>query len=793
MSVVMVSGQTAVPARQTATAPASQAPGMTDQRAALDKYCVACHNAKVNTANLKLDQLDLARLGEQGAVAEKVVRKLRAGMMPPAGMPRPEPAAREALITWLENELDRTATPHLPPPGLHRLNRAEYANAIRDLLALEVDPTKFLPSDDSTHGFDNMAGTLTMSPALVEAYLSAAGKISRLAIGNVSTPTQTVYDAPTDTSQNSHVEGLPFGTRGGMLVKHEFPADGEYVIKIHGIAGYFNNLLGQIKGEQVEITIDGERVKLFDWDKEIGTGGEGNVGVTPKIFVKAGLHMVGATFLATHEAPGSELNKPFVRTLNSPGTIPGYLFYPGIGQVHIEGPYDAKGAQDSPSRQKIFVCRPNSLRDEEVCARQIITSLARRAYRRPTRPDDLGTLMKFYQEGRTDGTFDAGIETALQRILADPEFIYRGEPESTALASGRTYRISDLELASRLSFFLWSSIPDDELLNVAAQGRLRTPAVLEQQVKRMIADPRSDSLVRNFTGQWLNVRGMAAKEPVVNMFPDFDSTLREGFRREIELFFDSIIHEDRSVLDLLTADYTFVNERLAKHYDIPNVYGSQFRRVSLGPELDMRRGLLGKGALLTVTSEAARTSPVTRGKWFLQTFLGISPPDPPPNVPAIKESAQDTAGNAKEPTMRQRMEQHRRNPVCASCHSIFEPLGLALENYDAVGMWRTEEHGTPIDTAGKFVDGTEVGGPASLRSLLLKYSDQYVRNVTEKLLTYALGRGVEYQDMPLVRKIVRDSSATNYRFSSLVMSIVTSAPFQTNMKIDEATAQRAAR
>jgi hypothetical protein len=759
----------------------------------LDKYCVTCHNATINTANLKLDRLDLARLGDDAATAERVVRKLRAGMMPPAGMPRPDAATLDGLIGWLENELDRTAVPHLPPPGLHRLNRVEYANAIRDLLALEVDTAKFLPSDDSTKGFDNIAGALTMSPALVEAYLSAAGKISRLAIGNVSTPTQAVYDAPTDTSQNAHVEGLPFGTRGGMIVRHEFPADGEYVIKIHGIAGYFNNLLGQIKGEQVEITIDGERVKLFDWDKEIGTGGAGNVGVTPRIPVKAGLHTIGATFLATNEAPGSELNKPFVRTLNSPGTIPGYLFYPGIGQVHVEGPYDSQGAVDSPSREKIFVCTPTSVRDEEVCARQIVTTLARRAFRRPARAEDLGTLMSFYQAGRSEGTFDAGIEAALQRILADPEFIYRGEPESPALASGRTYRIGDVELASRLSFFLWSSIPDEELLTVATQGRLRNPGVLEQQVRRMIADPRSASLVKNFTGQWLNVRGMQAKEPVVTMFPDFDSTLREAFRREIELFFDSIIHEDRSILDLLTADYTFVNERLAKHYNIPNVSGSQFRRVSLGPDLDMRRGLLGKGALLTVTSEAARTSPVTRGKWFLQTFLGISPPDPPPNVPAITEAAQSAAGNAKEPTMRQRMEQHRRNPVCASCHNIFEPLGLALENYDAVGMWRTEEHGTPIDPSGKFVDGTTVGGPESLRALLMKYSDQYVRNVTEKLLTYALGRGVEYQDMPLVRKIVRDSAPSNYRFSSLVMSIVTSEPFQMNMKIDGAVAQRAAR
>ena len=782
-SVAAVSGQNA------RTIPASDPAA---QRAVLDKYCVVCHNAKLKTANLMLDQLDLNHLGEHAEVGEKVVRKLRAGLMPPTGMPRPDRAVLDAVVAGMENEMDRGAGTYLPAPGIHRLNRTEYNNAIRDVLGLQVDATKFLPADDSTHGFDNIAGALTMSPALVEAYLSAAGKISRLAIGNVSTPTQTVYDAPTDTSQNAHVEGLPFGTRGGMIVRHEFPADGEYVIKIHGIAGYFNNLLGQIKGEQVEITVDGERVKLFDWDKEIGTGGEGNVGVTPRIPIKAGRHTIGATFLATNEAPGSELNKPFVRTLNSPGTIPGYLFYPGIGQVHIEGPYDAKGAVESPSRQRIFVCRPTSVRNEEVCARQIVSTLARRAFRRPVRPEDLGTLMGFYQAGRNDGSFDAGIEAALQRILADPEFIYRGEPEPT-LAAGRTYRIGDVELASRLSFFLWSSIPDEELLTIATQGRLRNPGVLEQQVRRMIADPRSDSLVKNFTGQWLNVRGMQAKEPVVTMFPDFDSTLREAFRREIELFFDSIIHEDRSVLDLLTADYTFVNERLAKHYNIPNVYGSQFRRVSLGPDLDMRRGLLGKGALLTVTSEAARTSPVTRGKWFLQTFLGISPPDPPPNVPAIKETAQDAAGNAKEPTMRQRMEQHRRNPVCASCHNIFEPLGLALENYDAVGMWRTEEHGTPIDTTGKFVDGTTVGGPASLRALLMKYSDQYVRNVTEKLLTYALGRGVEHQDMPLLRKIVRDSAPSNYRFSSLVMGIVNSEPFQMNMKINEAVAQRAAR
>jgi hypothetical protein len=620
-SVAFVSGQAprterpATPAVSVAPAPDASVP-----RAVVDQYCVPCHNQKLKTANLLLDQLDLAHLGDHADIGEKVVRKLRAGMMPPSGMPRPDPVTREKLISWMEGELDRSAVTHLPPPGLHRLNRTEYANSIRDLLGLEVDAARFLPSDDSTHGFDNMAGTLTMSPALIEAYLSAAGKISRLAIGDVTAPTQAVYEAPSDTSQNVHVEGLPFGTRGGMLVRHEFPADADYVIKVQGIAGYFKNLLGQIKGEKLEVTIDGERVKLFDWDKEIGTGGAGKVGETPRIPIKAGLHTVGIAFLATNDAPGSELNKPFVRTLNSPGTIPGYLFYPGIGQMQIEGPYDAKGAQDSPSRRKIFICRPTSARDEEVCARQILTTLVRRGFRRPAQPQDIGTLMQFYLDGRKEGNFDQGIEAALQRILADPEFVYRGEPESATLTAGKTYNVGDLELASRLSFFLWSSIPDDELLTIAGQGKLKNPVVLEQQVKRMLADPKSEALIQNFTGQWLNVRGMAAMEPVVNLFPDFDSTLREAFRRETELFFASIVQEDRSVLDLVTADYTFVNERLAKHYGIPNVYGSQFRRVTLPPELDMRRGLLGKGALLTVTSQAARTSPVSRGKWFLQTF-----------------------------------------------------------------------------------------------------------------------------------------------------------------------------
>jgi mono/diheme cytochrome c family protein len=793
------------------------------QRALVDRYCVVCHNAKLKTANLLLDGLDLARLGDHAEIAEKVVRKLRAGLMPPTGMPRPDPATLESLIRGMENALDRSAVPHLPPPGLHRLNRTEYANAIRDLLALEVDATKFLPPDDSTRGFDNIAGALTMSPALMEAYLSAAGKISRLAIGTLAAPTQAVFDVPPDTAQNHYIEGLPFGTRGGMLIKYNFPGDGEYSFRAKGVTGYFQRVLGQVTGEQLEVTIDGGRVWLFDWDRDIqNTTGVGKA--TPRIPVTAGLHTVGVTFLATNDVPGTELNKPFERTMNTPGEISGFLFYPHVGQVTIEGPYDTRGASDTASRRKIFVCHPASAQgrvatrpdepalagrsvqadrpgaagsataDEDACARTIVSTLAKHAFRRPATAADLTSLMAFYEAGRTEGgTFDAGIEGALQRILADPEFIYRGEREPATPAAGESYPISDLALASRLSFFLWSSIPDDELIDVAAQGTLSNPEVLERQVRRMLADPRSEALISNFTGQWLNVRSLKASEPVVNLFPDFDDNLRTAFQREVELFFESIVREDRSVLDLLTADYTFVNERLAQHYGIPNVYGPRFRRVTLPAELDMRRGLLGKGALLTVTSAAARTSPVTRGKWFLQTFLGVSPPDPPPNVPVLAEKPPDTTGNAKAPTLRQAMEAHRSNPVCASCHQIFEPMGMALENFDAVGAWRTEDAGVPVDATGVMPDGTKLDGVGSLRGALERYSDQFARVVTEKLLIYALGRGVEYQDMPVVRSIARDAAATRYRFSSLVSAIVKSDPFQRNMKTAGRGQQQAAR
>ena len=783
-SAAIISGQTAH------SAPASDAAA---QRAVVDKYCVGCHNAKLKTANLMLDQLDLAHLSAHAEIGEKVVRKLRAGMMPPTGMPRPDRAVLDSLVAGMENELDKSAVTYLPAPGIHRLNRTEYTNAIRDVLGLQVDATKFLPADDSTHGFDNIAGALTISPALMEAYLSAAGKISRLALGDISAPTQAVFEVPADTAQNYHIEGLPFGTRGGILIKYQFPTDGEYTFKVKGVTGYFQAVLGGVKGEQLEVTVDGERVRLFDWDKEISnTTGHGKS--TQRVAVKAGLHTVGVTFLATNDVPGSEVNRPFQRTMNTPGSIPGFLFYPHVGQVWIEGPYNAAGARDTASRRKIFVCRPETPKDEAPCARTIAANLVKHAFRRPSTAADVTALMDFYQGGRSDGgSFDDGIEAVLQRVLADPEFVYRLEPEPAGLRAGKTYRISDLALASRLSFFLWSSVPDEELLDVAAQGKLREPAVLEKEVRRMLADPKSAALISNFTGQWLSVRSLKTSEPVVNLFPDFDDNLRAAYQREIELFFASIAHEDRSVLDLLTADYTFVNERLAKEYGIANIYGPQFRRVTLSADLDMRRGLLGKGALLTVTSNAARTSPVARGKWFLQTFVGVSPPDPPPNVPVIKEAPPDATGNVHVPTMRETMEAHHTNPACASCHKIFEPMGLALENFNAVGTWRTRDGESPIDASGVLVDGTKVNGVASLREWVMSRSDQFVRVVTEKLLTYGLGRGVEYQDMPMLRSIVHESAAGKYKFSSLVLGIVKSPAFQMNMKLEDSNPQQAAR
>jgi mono/diheme cytochrome c family protein len=770
---------------------ALQAPGVAPegaaaQRAVLDKYCVRCHNQRSKNGAM-LDSLDLARVADQAEQWEKVVRKLRGGMMPPSGERRPEPPVLETLAVWLENELDRNTVRQLPPPGLHRLNRTEYSNVIRDLLAVEVDAAKFLPPDDSTRGFDNMAAALGLSPALLEAYVAAAGKISRLAVGDVKTPTQTVYRVPADNTQNYHVDGLPFGTRGGTVIRHEFPADGEYAIKVvpvnRGLMGG-SQAFGEVRGEKLEVLLDGERVGIFDWDKGVAAlAGSGQTGTIDLRFpAKAGMHAIGVTFIATNYAPGLDLNDQFLRSMIETGGLPGFTFYPHVGSVRVDGPYKASTNADTPSRRKIFVCRPSGHADESACAQRIVAALARRAFREPPAAGDLVKLMSLYDSARKEGGFDHGIELALQGILAHPKFIYRIEAEPAALAGDQPHRISDLELASRLSFFLWSTAPDDELSNLAMQGKLKDPAVLDRQARRMLADRRSEALAANFAGQWLGLRGLQASYPVVQLFPDFDDNLRQAFRREAELFFDSIVREDRNVLDLLTANYTFVNERLATHYGIPNVYGSQFRRVTLEPELDVRRGLLGKGAILTVSAQPNRTSLVGRGKWVLQNILGIEPPSPPPfAVPPL-----DANGDGGKPlTLRQQMEKHRAVEPCKSCHKIMDPIGISLENFDAVGHWRTEDEGLPIDSVGVLVDGSTMKGVAGLRDAMVRYSPQFVRNLTERLLTYALGRGVEYYDMSLVRSIVKQAEKNDYRFSSIVLGIVRSEAFQTNTKVTE--------
>ncbi|MGA2880823.1 MAG: DUF1592 domain-containing protein [Bryobacteraceae bacterium] len=769
------------------TSTPAQATDASAERALLNQYCVVCHNQKLKTADLELDKMDTAHVADHAEKWELAVRKLRSGMMPPSGMPRPSWDTYESMVTWLEGQLDKNASTHLPPPGLHRMNRTEYANVIHDLLALDIDPTKYLPTDDSTRGFDNIAGALALSPALLEGYTSAAAKISRIAMGDVNAPVLATYRVASDTTQDYHIEGLPFGTRGGLVVQHEFPADGDYVFKVFPInKGLMDNntAFGEMTGEKLELLIDGQRIHLYDWDKDVARGKPVHGGTADVHFqVKAGLHTVGVTFLATQLAPSQDLDEHFLRSTIETGGLPGFKFYPHVGKMELLGPFKPAGASDSPSAKKIFVCRPANASEETTCAKKIVDTLARHAFRRPVTPQDTEMLMTFYQQGRNDGTFDTGIERELQRILADPEFVFRKEAEPTTLAAGQNYHISDLELASRLSFFLWSSIPDDELIDVAAKNKLHDPAVLEQQVRRMLADSRADRLVINFAGQWLNLRALQTWAPTVSLFPDFDDNLRLAMRKETELFVGSVVHEDRSVIDLLNANYTYLNERLAKHYGIPGVYGSDFRRVDLTPEFDMRRGLLGQASVETISSYPQRTTPTVRGKTIMQIFLGVSPPDPPPNVPTLKDQGTAVHGGAK-PTMRQQMEMHRKNPPCSTCHKIMDPIGFSMENFDAVGAWRTTDNGSPIDPSGVLVDGSKLDGVKGMREALLRYSPQFVRVVTEKLFIYALGRGTEYYDMPLIRSIVRESESKDYRFSSLILGIVKSEPFQVNQKMD---------
>ena len=811
--LVQVYGKTGGRQSQSAAASSDQAAA---QRAIINQYCSTCHSDKAKAAGMDsarkidFDRLDIAGVSRDAETWERVVRKLRAGMMPPSGIRRPDRETYKGLIAWLENELDRNAVTYTPPPGLHRLNRTEYANVLQDLLDLNIDPAKYLPSDDSTHGFDNIAGALGVSSTLVEAYVSAAQKISRLAIGQAATPSLTVYRTPEDTSQDYHIEGLPFGTRGGMLIRHVFPSDGEYQITITPIFG--DNMspqgFGSVPCEKLEVLLDGERIELLDWQGggrtppancggrrvaavQSGQTGQdlGRTSMKIRISTKAGLHDLGVTFLQTNFAPILDLDQHFMRDTVQTGPTPGFTYFPHVGTVRIEGPYNAKQAEDSPSRRKIFICRPTTPADETACARKIISNLATHAFRRPANNADVDSLMAFYQEGRREGNFEDGIENALARILTDPKFIYRIEAEPPNVKQGETYRVSDIDLASRLSFFLWSTIPDDELIRVAGQGKLRDPVVLEQQVRRMLKHPKAEALAVNFAGQWLNLRGLQAVGPIPMLFPDFDDPLRQAMRREVELLFDSIVREDRNVTDLLTADYTFINERLAKHYGIPNIYGSQFRRVTLGPDTDVRKGLTGKGAFLVTTAKPERTSPVTRGKWIMTNILGMSPPDPPPNVPPLPPRMTDAAGNAKEPSMRQKMLDHRVRSDCVQCHSMMDPIGFSLENFDAIASWRTHDEGNPVDPAATVFDGTKINGPTGLRTWLATYSDQFVEVVAEKLLTYALGRGVEYQDMPLVRSLARDAAENGNKFSALVLGIVKSKPFQMNMKMQETSIQ----
>ena len=746
-----------------------------DQSGLLSKYCVSCHNEKTKTGGLALDAVARGPVRDHAPVWEDVLHKLRAGAMPPPGMPRPEPAATTRLMAGLATELDEA--PRDPGrPLLRRLNRAEYANVIRDLLALDVDVRSLLPPDDSAFGFDNNADLQAFSPALLERYLVAADKVSALAVGDPATvPAAENYFTRGDQSQSQHQDGLPLGTVGGIGVRHYFPLDGDYQFQVGLVRTNTEGIRGLEHPHQLEITVDGERVFLGTVGGDAEKGAPGQVTARSdatdarlrvRVPVKAGARLVAAAWIRKI-GEGTNRLRPFLRS-NS-GT------YDATGRPHVKfltvaGPYNPTGPGDTPSRRRIFFCRPAGPA-EENCARRILTSLARGAYRRPLRSGELETLLAFYRDGRKKGSFETGVQLALRRVLASPNFVFRVEEDPAGARPGASFRVSDHELASRLSFFLWSSMPDDQLFRLAEQGQLRTPEVLDAQVRRMIADPRADALTQNFAGQWLHVRNLQNAAPNTDEFPDFDNDLRDGLRREIELFFGAVLREDRSILDLLTADDTFVNERLAKHYGIPYVYGSQFRRVTV-PN-DARRGLLGKGSILLATSHADRTAPVLRGKWILENLLGTPPPPPPQVVPPLEE----TPAIAPK-TMRERMAVHRQNPACAGCHRVTDPLGFVLENFDAVGAFRLREAGAPVDATGNAPDGTPIDGVNELRQALLKQQDAFIYTLTEKLMIYALGRGLEAYDMPVVREIVRDARRQDYRFSSVLLGIVKSVPFQ---------------
>ncbi|MDR2213599.1 MAG: DUF1592 domain-containing protein [Pseudomonadales bacterium] len=767
-----------------ATVSAQTSPDAT-YRGMVSQYCGECHNFEDFAGGLDIDGIVDQPFAEHAAEWERVIRRMRAGVMPPPGRERPARPEYLAMTEWLEAQLDASAIPNPGSVMLHRLNRTEYANAIRDMLGIQIDVSTLLPADTSARGFDNIAGSLTISPTLLEAYANAAARVSRMAVGFWRSPTEMSYMAPADASQNYQLPGMPLGTRGGMEVEHNFVSDGMYTFHIQNFGvGAFT------PGEQLEISIDGERVHIFDYagvGLNTGMGGDRDGALEVTLPVKAGTHLVGATFIATNYRPGLGMIREYDRKSIENEKMPQVQYPPVIGLFKIIGPFEPQRQQDSVSMQKVFTCRPASSDEFESCAQSILTSLATQAYRRPATEADVAVLMDFFREGASSGVFEDGIELGLRRLLADPEFLVRVEREPENVAVGESYRISDLELASRLSFFLWSSIPDETLLDLAVQNRLHEPEVLEAQVKRMLDDPRSESLITNFGDQYFYLRNLPTTSPDGIYFPNWDDELRQSFKQETELFWASIIREDRSVLDLIDANYTFLNERLAKHYGIPNVYGSQFRRVELPAEFEMRRGLLGKGSFLSTTfSENFRTSPVKRGIWVLENILGTVPPEPPPNVPPLDPAG----GGAQIKTLRDQMTMHRADPTCATCHRILDPIGFALESFDADGSWRTAEghprkrdgSAVPLDTEVELWDGTKISDVNGLRENLKYYSPQFARFVTEKLLSFAMGRGSEYYDMPVVRQIVHESEASNYRFSDILLNVVKSDPFQMRVK-----------
>ena len=798
LAVVLAGAPAAQAQAESAAASAAQGPNAPPHGPLIERYCVTCHNERLRTAGVVLEGLDVSNVAPGAATWERVLRKLEAREMPPAGRPRPDDAEYDALAGRLAAALDRTAA-RAPNPGrgaLHRLNRTEYANVIRDLLGLEVDVTRFLPPDDSSYGFDNIADVLRVSPLLLEQYLSAARVISRAAVGSpaVRAATATYRTAP-DHTQDYPLDGLPFGTRGGLAARHYFPLNAEYEVRAFLKRTAQTGIRGLGEAHDVEIAVDGVRAGLFrvggpDFYDQIGDI-RTVVGVTKaftadevlrvRVPVTAGFHEVSVSFLKQPSVLAEELDRPFLASYRA-DPVDGL---PHVDRLTVGGPHGSAGPGETPSRERIFTCRPDGDDEAEArtCAASVLETLARRAFRRPVSAADLDVLLPFYDAGRAEGGFEAGVETALRRILVDPEFIFRAERDPDGVAPDAAYLLSDLELASRLSFFLWSSAPDDELLDAAARGALGDRDELRRQVRRMLADPRAAALVDNFAVQWLLVRNLGAARPTPSEFPDFDDNLRQAFARETTLFVESILREDRSVIELLDADYTFVNERLARHYGIPNVYGDRFRRVDVADE--NRRGLLGHGSVLTVTSYPNRTSPVLRGKWVLDNILGAPPPPPPPDVPDLEENP---VGEVLP--MRERMAHHRRNAICASCHARMDPLGLALENFDANGRWRGAEGGNPIDASAELADGTSFAGPAGLRALLLRRPEQFAETVTAKLLTFALGRGLEHYDAPAIRGILRDAEPGRYTFSALIEGIVESVPFR--MRRSASAAPRAA-